>query len=289
MIPEIRLSVALVTRNGPERLRCCLESLRTQSVQPFEVVVSDDSNDEFAPRTRIVCEQYGGRYVEGPRRGLYANRNQAALACRGTHIRTVDDDHTFPEGHFATCLEFLKSDPESIWTTGELLLRDGVVQSRAATANQLHPSGLGSSPKDLDDNWTIADGSTIYPASLFARGFRMLEQYGYGSSYLEFGALLYSHGYRCRCIPCAPVEHHAGAETISRQQATDRRQIESHLFASLAFNLYFKPALFSATKYLLAALWSSRFDPILIARVPVIIWAVYKRWRCFEPLPFNPS
>ena len=44
--PLIKLSVALVTRNRPDWLRRCLGSWRTQSVQPYEIVISDDSGED---------------------------------------------------------------------------------------------------------------------------------------------------------------------------------------------------------------------------------------------------
>lgn len=276
--PNIQLSIALVTRNGPHRLERCLRSVRSQSLQPFEIVVSDDSTPEFASQTRVIAEHYGCRYIEGPRSGLYANRNASALACRGTHIRTLDDDHILPEGHLALCMAAVASDRESIWTTGETGFVDEVFYQQEMTANQLQPSGAGLWPENLDDNWTIADGSTIYPASIFARGFRMIEE-GYGSSYLEFGAFLYHNGYKSRCIRNAMVEHHAGRGTIDRDRKFDRKQAESCLRASLSYNCFFKPNLFLCLKYVAATVWHSRFDPLLIARIPIVYLSVRKRWR----------
>ena len=122
---EIRLSVALVTRNRPGSLRRCLESLRAQSVQPFEVVVSDDSSKEFADENRRIAAEFCCRHEEGPGRGLYANRNAAALRCAGTHMRTVDDDHTFPPDHFEQCRAAVEEDPCAVWTTGEWSFLDG--------------------------------------------------------------------------------------------------------------------------------------------------------------------
>lgn len=96
MTQDIRISVALVTRNRPESLRRCLTSLRAQDVQPWEVVISDDSDDHES--ALALAKEFGVRHVLGPKRGLYGNRNSSALACEGTHIRTMDDDHTFPPG-----------------------------------------------------------------------------------------------------------------------------------------------------------------------------------------------
>jgi glycosyltransferase involved in cell wall biosynthesis len=248
----IKISIALVTRNRPKSLARALKSICRQSVQPYEVVVSDDSDTDFADETKVVAEKWNCRYVAGPRRGLYANRNHVALACRGTHIRTMDDDHLLPEGHMAQCLEAVRSDPQSIWTTGEVAFLNGI-RYFARTASQLAPSGVGETVKDVNDNWAIADGSTIYPAIIFAAGHRMLEQ-GYGSSYLEFGAYLYHHGFKSRCILDAVVEHYPEDNSIL-MRGYNIEVLESQMFAMLCANLYFKPNYILLARYLLPCLW----------------------------------
>ena len=274
---EIRLSVALVTRNRPESLDRCLGSLRKQNVQPFEVVVSDDSDVDGAAATRAVAERWGCRYTTGPKRGLYGNRNHAALTCRGTHIRTMDDDHTFPDGHFAQCLAAVKGDPRAIWTTGEISFIEGMHFDPAETANQLHPSGVGTAVENPDDNWAIADGSTIYPASVFASGLRMVEEFGYGESYLEFGAFLYRNGYRSRCIRGALVEHHASYETVSRGGSA--QAIKGRVWASLCYNLYFRPNWILAARYATLAAVRGPARMELAACLPRLLTMAHQRWR----------
>jgi glycosyltransferase involved in cell wall biosynthesis len=229
----VRLSVALVTCNRPDSLERGLASLRSQSVQPFEVIVSDDSGSDHLERVRTLAAEYGGTYCAGPRRGLYPNRNFAAEQCQGTHIRTMDDDHTLPSDHFARCFEAVKSDPDAIWTTGEIGYLCGERSRVAESADQLGPSGVGEAIEDTCNNWGIADGSTTYPRTVFDRGFRMVEDFCFGSSYLEFGAYLYKNGWKCRCVPGALVEHHA----ISLRQPDPA----SIVFASVCFNAYFRP------------------------------------------------
>src|SRR3954451_20622301 len=75
---EIRQSVALVTRNRPESLERTLRSVKSQDVQPWELVISDDSSEEYAPRVAEIVATFGARYIRGPQRGLYANRNHVA-------------------------------------------------------------------------------------------------------------------------------------------------------------------------------------------------------------------
>jgi glycosyltransferase involved in cell wall biosynthesis len=240
---SVQLSVALVTCNRPNSLERGLESLRSQSVQPFEVVVSDDSGRDHAERVRKLAAEYGGIYCTGPRRGLYANRNFAAQQCRGSHIGTMDDDHILQLDHMSRCIDAVQSDPGSIWTAGESGYLNGAAVGVAETASQLGAAGVGEPIEDRDDNWGIADGSTIYPREVFDRGFRMVEEFGFGSSYLEFGAYLYKNGWRCRCIPNAEVKHYATA--LACPDPLSQR------FASICFNRYFRPNAFRLVRYLL--------------------------------------
>jgi Glycosyl transferase family 2 len=78
MNQEILLSVALITRNRPGSLERALVSLRSQSVQPFEVVVSDDSDEEFVSKTESIAHRLNYRYIRGPRRLLH-KRGQGTL------------------------------------------------------------------------------------------------------------------------------------------------------------------------------------------------------------------
>jgi len=264
MSANLRLSIALVTRHRPESLRRCLASVRSQDTQPFEIIISDDSDDPSA--AEAIAKEFEASHIAGPQRGLYANRNAAALACRGTHIRTMDDDHTLPPGHLRACLEAVARDPQALWTCGEQSLIDERPHTFTPHAAQLHPSGAALAIDDPDDNWAIADGATIYPCGVFERGFRFVEEFGYGSSYLEFGALLYARGWRSRCVPGAFVEHHDEAA------ARNRRSPLSCLYAGLCFNLYFHRNLLHAVRY--AAPHAAHFGAL-----PRLLRLARDRWK----------
>lgn len=240
---DLRLSIALVTRNRPDSLRACLESVRSQSLQPFEIIVSDDSDEAVVPEVQSVSNFFGCTYRTGPRRGLYANRNAVALACRGTHIRTMDDDHTFPAGHFTKCHEALESDCRAIWACDEIGFVEGRKHAGPSAAPQLQPAGVGGPVVTPDRCWAIADGASMYPREIFDHGLRLTEDFGYGSSYLEFGAYVYRHGYYSRLLRSTHVNHFADASTLSR------RSLPSVLHASLCFNLYFDKNFYRALKY----------------------------------------
>jgi len=266
---SIQLSVALVTRNRPEQLRRALGSLAGQSVQPREVIVSDDSDAGNSLEVRAIAGEFGARYVEGPRQGLYANRNAAAVAVTGTHVRTMDDDHTLPAGHLAQCLAAMEKDPAAIWTCGEEGYLDDQRHAFLGRAIQLQASGVGAEVDNPDDNWGIADGATIYPREVFERGFRFAETFPFGSSYLEFGALLYRYGWRSRCIPDAYIEHRYDSATLTRTSPA------SVLYASLCYNLRFRPSRLRALRYLVPALLRT---PRLVREVPGLIRLMGARW-----------
>ena len=266
---EIELSIAVATCNRPRPLERALISLRSQTTQPFEVVISDDSDERRAPFTREVANRYDCFYHTGPHRGLYANRNFAFKQCRGSHIRTMDDDHVLPPNHLSQCFDAVSRDPVAVWTTGEIGCSNGKVIGVAEVANQLGPSGVGCRIENPDDNWGIADGSTIYPRAVFDRGACMVEDFGFGSAYLEFGAYLYARGWKCRCVPGAMIEHHT--------DMTNRPDPTSVLFASICYNIHFRPDLVRFGRYLLPHLQRLRILPELLQKAR-------RRWsqRSFE-------
>jgi glycosyltransferase involved in cell wall biosynthesis len=206
---EISLSVALVTRNRPASLANTLLSLSRQDVQPSEVVISDDSNEPFSLEVnRQLAEKYGCRHIQGPNKGLYANRNFALKACNGTHIRTMDDDHEFPEGHLEICLDAIRLDPDAIWTIGEYSTQDLIMPLPAPVPGQLHPRGYSYQPGDMKSYFGISCGSSIYPRKILLSGIFNIEHFRYGMTYLEYGARLASKGFLIRHLSTTYVIHH---------------------------------------------------------------------------------
>ncbi|MBY0461083.1 MAG: glycosyltransferase [Gemmataceae bacterium] len=201
------LSVALVTRNRPDSLRRTLASLRAQSARPDEVVISDDSDDAQSPATAGLAAEFGCRYVRGPRRGLYANRNRAASACLGTHVRTMDDDHEFPPGHLARCREAVAADPGAVWVIGEFYPADRQT-GPPPCPGQLTPRGYSATPPDPDRCWAISCGASIYPRTVFERAGGNAEFFKFGPMYLELGSRLHWLGHRIRFLPTTHVVHH---------------------------------------------------------------------------------
>lgn len=235
------MSVALVTRNRPNSLRRTLGSLRDQSVQPAQVVVSDDSDPTHTAKVRDLCDEYDCQYIEGPRQGLYANRNHAMLHCSGTHIRTMDDDHEFPAGHFAECQRAIRDQPATIWIIGEFTpqqIQGGVDLESVECPPELHPRGYSVPPKSTIRTWAIADGASIYPRFVFERGDRMAQFYVFGAAYLEWGSRLYWRGYTISHLPSTYVIHHF--DPASRSYDCQPVDMSSRLFAAICHSYLYQ-------------------------------------------------
>ena len=272
----MRMSVALVTRNRPQSLERTLRSLRRQDAQPWEVVVSDDSDDETAGAVRSLAERFECRYVRGPRRGLYANRNHVALACGGTHIRTMDDDHEFPPGHIAACLESAREDPDAIWIIGERVPGEPA-EVGARCPPQLHPRGFSVTPPPGRPIWSISDGAAIYPRTIFDAGTRFEEAFPFGASYLEWGSRLHWIGYRIRHLSSTHVVHHLDPDRRSYSDPTI--DLSARFFAMFSHAFLYQPSPRARALCLLEVGKQVLLRPYTAVRSARDGWRAYRRNR----------
>jgi glycosyltransferase involved in cell wall biosynthesis len=235
LLSEIHISVALVTRHRPESLARTLRSLRAQEVQPWEILISDDSDEAQAPAHRQLAQEFQCRYVPGPRRGLYANRNFAAQHCAGTHVRTMDDDHEFPPGHWGAVERAVAQDPDAAWTIGEYYSWPEA-RLPAPRCGEIQPRGFSLPPASDENSMAVSDGATIYPARVLQQH-RMIECFPFGKSYLEFGARLRASGVRLRHVPDTFILHHL--HEMGRSYEAGVLDVQTgFLAAALAYGVY---------------------------------------------------
>jgi glycosyltransferase involved in cell wall biosynthesis len=226
---DIKLSIALVTRNRPEWLRQCLSSWRSQSMQPFEIVVSDDSDSSSESNVETIAKHFGCRYVKGPGKGLYANRNCAALSCRGSHIMSADDDHTHPDRFVENILSDVATDLDAVWTYSEKHpLRP---EAPITPVPELTPSNRILPPKDSTHSAAIADGSTVYPRLVFDSGLRYDETYPFGMLWYLWGHDVNRGGFRICFSDSTYVWHHTDSSIDrGRDLLWLEKQIECNLY-----------------------------------------------------------
>ena len=91
-VPRLGVTVAVCTRDRPEDLAACLDSIERSGYGEFEILVVDNAPSSEA--ARLLVERRGGRvrYVREPRPGLDWARNRAISEARGDIIAFTDDD-----------------------------------------------------------------------------------------------------------------------------------------------------------------------------------------------------
>ncbi len=81
------LTVVVITKNEEKNLPVLLESIRHQTLQPREVIVSDANSTD---KTRKIAKKYGARIIDG---GLPSvGRNRGAEAAQSDYVLFLDAD-----------------------------------------------------------------------------------------------------------------------------------------------------------------------------------------------------
>ena len=111
-------TVVICTRDRPDDLRRCLESLRASAAEPLEVVVVDNAPAK-AP-AEVEARSFGARYVLEPRAGLNRARQCGARAASGDVVIYIDDDVVVSPG-WETALLSSFNNPEVAGATGLVL------------------------------------------------------------------------------------------------------------------------------------------------------------------------
>ena len=88
------ISVVVCTRNRPDDLRRCLESLCSLQPAPLEILVVDNAPDSDSSRRVVAGLPTPVRYVVEPRPGLSWARNRGIVESAGEVIAFTDDDVT---------------------------------------------------------------------------------------------------------------------------------------------------------------------------------------------------
>lgn len=111
------ISVAICTRDRPEKLRRALESLLRQTAAPAEIVVVDNAPGSDATRRLIAAEFPEVRYVREPVAGLDFARNRALREAKHEIVAFLDDDAVAEAAWVgATAAAFRESDGISVVT-----------------------------------------------------------------------------------------------------------------------------------------------------------------------------
>lgn len=113
------VAVVIPCHNYGHFLEECLDSVNTQTIQPAEVIVVDDSSDDD---TRTVCEQRGVKYLRVEYRNTYLTRRAGLGATASPFIVFLDADDMLAPTYLAECLAVIQSDESLGIVTSAMML-----------------------------------------------------------------------------------------------------------------------------------------------------------------------
>lgn len=241
---DLMLSVCIITYRRISLLKQCLDCIapgrQTLHSSLYEIVVSDDCPHASS---RIFVEQLGfARWIQGPSRGVAANRNNVAMAARGSWIVFVDDDEC----------------PEPDWLENFYLV--------AKSGNWVVLEGRVE-PIDYPDSllWyapRVSTGGSFCTANLAISHDAFFQLGGFDERFrvshedMELGLRIHKAGLKTKFIKNALVKHPARRITLSQAwRVMIQQQCQS-------FALQHRDGSFGHCESLNAAyifLWSSRF------------------------------
>jgi GT2 family glycosyltransferase len=160
---SISISVCICTRNRPAELSRALSSIATAGSQPHEVIVSDDSTNDVTRRL-LAAEFPGIIHIEGPRRGLGANRNTVLRRATGTHILFIDDDVLLGSDFLAEAQAVLAQAPATTILSGIELNHGKPVHPHRTTF--LGYQAIDYHAGDILE--TVVINATVFPKTLFS-------------------------------------------------------------------------------------------------------------------------
>ncbi len=119
--PGLKVTVAVCTRDRPEDLAACLDSLQRSDYGSFETLVVDNAPSSEATRLLVARRAGRVRYVREPRPGLDWARNRAITEAGGDIIAFTDDDVTVDPGWISALVVPFATDGTVAAVTGLVL------------------------------------------------------------------------------------------------------------------------------------------------------------------------
>ena len=120
------VSVTVITYNSAKTVFETLESIKAQTYQNIELIVSDDcSTDNTVELCRNWIEQNKSRFVRtelltvDKNTGTSANLNRAEAACQGEWIKGIAGDDILMPNCIGDCMDYVIEHPDTIYLFGK--------------------------------------------------------------------------------------------------------------------------------------------------------------------------
>ncbi len=169
------ITVVVCTREHPEELRKCLDSLLAQQYPGFRILVVDNApvTDRTAEVVRAAAARGPVEYLKEPKAGLSFARNTAVKAAPGQILAWLDDDEVADPHWLAEVARALHDHPEADVVSGVIVPAE--LETRAQVWFEQfggHSKGRGFKP-DVFSPATAHRQSPLYPLPPFGTGANM--------------------------------------------------------------------------------------------------------------------
>lgn len=204
----MRYSLIIPVYNRPDEVNELLESLTTQRLKPYEVIIVEDGST--LPCQDVVnryADRLPVRYFTKPNGGPGPARNFGASHATGNYLIILDSDCLLPDGYLEAIDEELQREPADAFGGPDRAHSSFTPLQKAINYSMTSfftTGGIRGGKKKLDK---------FYPRSFNMGMRREVYQALGGFSPMRFGEdidlsiCLFKGGYRCRLFPEAWVWH----------------------------------------------------------------------------------
>jgi len=210
----MKYSVIVPVYNRPDEIDELLESLCSQTLKDFEVVVVEDGSKITC---KDVCSKYAGildlHYYYKENSGPGQSRNYGVERARGEYVLIVDSDAVAPAGYLQAIDDELQRQPSDAWGGPDAAHHSFTDVQKAisyAMTSFFTTGGIRGGKKQLDKFYPRSFNLGISREAYLALGgfsktrFSKMSLYGED---IDFSIRIYKAGYRCRLFPEAWVWH----------------------------------------------------------------------------------
>ena len=210
----MKYSIIVPVYNRPDEVDELLESLSSQTLKDFEVVIVEDGSKITC---KDVCDKYANilhlHYYYKENSGPGQSRNYGVERANGEYVLIVDSDAVAPAGFMQAIDDELQRQPSDAWGGPDAAHESFTDVQKAisyAMTSFFTTGGIRGGKKQLDKFYPRSFNLGIRrEASLALGGFsktRFSKMSLYGED-IDFSIRIYKAGYSCRLFPEAWVWH----------------------------------------------------------------------------------
>lgn len=210
----MKYSVIVPVYNRPDEVDELLESLCSQTLKDFEVVVVEDGSKITC---KDVCDKYANilalHYYYKENSGPGQSRNYGVERASGEYVLIIDSDAVAPAGYLQAIDDELRRQPSDAWGGPDAAHKSFTDVQKAisyAMTSFFTTGGIRGGKKQLDKFYPRSFNLGIRREAYLALGgfsqtrFSKMSLYGED---IDFSIRIYKAGYTCRLFPNAWVWH----------------------------------------------------------------------------------